>query len=119
MWESRVSPLDPEIVSGPGGNVEPGGSPFDPEIVSGPGGHVGTQSNWKYLEALWLKKKRKMMLVRVQASTTRVEPTRVPLPASRRREEPNEELQRGLERRGVEYPLARTRRIIGNPARGG
>ncbi|KAF3602734.1 hypothetical protein F2Q69_00037708 [Brassica cretica] len=38
MWESRVSPLDPKIVSGPGGNVEPGGSPFDPEIVSGPGG---------------------------------------------------------------------------------
>ncbi|KAF3602098.1 hypothetical protein F2Q69_00036368 [Brassica cretica] len=59
MWESGVSPLDPDIVSGPGYHVgtrgspfdleivsgprvmwEPGGSPFDPEIVSGPGGHI-------------------------------------------------------------------------------
>ena len=40
------------------------------------------------------------MLVRVQASTTRVEPTRVLLPASRRREEQNEELQRGLDDAG-------------------
>ncbi|KAF3518936.1 hypothetical protein DY000_02062830 [Brassica cretica] len=41
-----------------------------------------------------------MMLVRVQASTTRVEPTRVLLPASRRREEQNEELQRSLDDAG-------------------
>ena len=40
------------------------------------------------------------MLVRVQASTTRVEPTRVLLPASRCREEHNEELQRGLDDAG-------------------
>ena len=64
-----------------------------------------------------VKEKVKMKLVRVQASSTRGEPVRVSLPASRCREEQNEELQRGLEQRGVEYPLAQARRIIGNPAR--
>ncbi|KAF3580010.1 hypothetical protein DY000_02034144 [Brassica cretica] len=62
-------------------------------------------SDWRCLEALWSKRRWKLKLVRVQATTTRVEGTRDNSPT---RTELKRGKQRGLKARGITHPRARS-----------